>query len=59
MLAGAFMSPAAAVAALDSSSSKKSIHTGLESTTDKEKEEVVIERPVEGRPHAGKVLGII
>jgi LmbE family N-acetylglucosaminyl deacetylase len=59
MLAGAFMSPAAAVAALDSSNPKKTAHTGLESYTDKEKEEVVIERPAEGRPHAGKVLGII
>lgn len=59
MLAGAFMSPAVAVAALDSSNSKKTAQTGLESYTDKEKEEVVIERPVEGRPHAGKVLGII
>jgi len=62
MLAGALMGPAAAAAALDPSKPKKNNHPGIDSAgsySDNGKEKVVIERPAEGRPHAGKVLGII
>ena len=56
------MSPVAGMAALDLSNQKKSGHHDIGSTgsyPDPGKEEVIIERPVEGRPHAGKVLAVI
>ena len=62
IIAGALMSPVAGVAALDLSTQKKSGHHDIGSTgsyPDPGKEEVIIERPVEGRPHAGKVLAVI
>ena len=63
ILAGAILSPVAAVASFDSSNQKNLTSGGIADISrpngGEGEEDVIIERPVEGRPHAGKVLAVI
>lgn len=62
VVVGALISPAAALASLDLSnvkSSNESVTGTAGHPVNNNDEEVIIEKDVEGRPHAGKVLAVI